>query len=201
MAVSGKVATFRGRRQMANPALDVVEGEWTGRVVPIYPQSEKAGISSMEIAACVAEALDWAGGLEDPVPVRPLKEHNFAGRDWSMRQAHQPESVGAKGVARRRLGFDELLRLQLVLVMRKRAVERDCVGIAHKVGSDLVGRFHDGLPFPLTKAQERAIAEIAPTSPNLSRCTGCCRATSGLARPWWRCGASSPLSPAGTRGH
>ena len=49
LAVSGKVTTFRGRRQMANPSVEVVEGEWTGRVVPIYPQSEKAGISSMEI--------------------------------------------------------------------------------------------------------------------------------------------------------
>ena len=68
VAVSGKVTTFRGRRQMANPSVEVVEGEWTGRVVPIYPQSEKAGISSMEIGACIDEALQWVGELEDPVP-------------------------------------------------------------------------------------------------------------------------------------
>ncbi len=68
VAVSGKVTTFRGRRQMANPSVEVVEGEWIGRVVPIYPQSEKAGISSMEIGSCVLEALQWAGELEDPVP-------------------------------------------------------------------------------------------------------------------------------------
>ena len=160
VAVSGKVSVFRGRRQMANPVVEVVEGEWQGRVVPIYPQSEKAGISSMEIGDCVAEALRWVGELEDPVPSEALAEHNFAGRDWSMRQVHQPESVGTKNAARRRLGFDELLRLQLVLVMRKRAVERSSVGIAHYVGSDLVERFRDGLPFPLTGAQERAIKQI-----------------------------------------
>jgi ATP-dependent DNA helicase RecG len=160
VAVSGKVVTFRGRRQMANPSVDVVEGEWTGRVVPIYPQSEKAGITSMEIGACVAEALRWAGELEDPVPPAALREHGFAGRDWSMHQVHQPESMGARVQARRRLGFDELLRLQLVLVMRKRAVERDCVGIAHNVGSEMVRRFREGLPFPLTRAQDRAVAEI-----------------------------------------
>ncbi len=53
VAISGKVTTFRGRRQMSNPSVEVVEGEWTGRVVPIYPQSEKAGITSMEIGSCV----------------------------------------------------------------------------------------------------------------------------------------------------
>jgi ATP-dependent DNA helicase RecG len=160
VAVSGKVATFRGRRQMSNPSVDIIEGEWKGRVVPIYPQSEKAGISSMEIAACIDEALQWAGEIEDPVPEEALDEHNFSARGWSLRQVHQPESVGAKIAARRRLGFDELLRLQLVLVMRKLAVERACQGIAHNVGAPLLARFRESLPFPLTGAQQRAIAEI-----------------------------------------
>jgi len=160
VAVSGKLTMFRGRRQMANPVVEIVDGEWQGRVVPIYPQSEKAGISSMEISECVAEALAWAGEVADPVPREALEEHRFSSRGWSMRQVHQPDSVGAKNDARRRLGFDELLRLQLVLVLRKRAVERASVGIAHEVGSQLVGRFRDSLPFPLTGAQERAIKQI-----------------------------------------
>ncbi len=160
VALSGKVTTFRGRRQMANPSVEVVEGDWTGRVLPIYPQSEKAGISSMEIGACVAEALLWAGQLEDPLPGWVLERHGFAPRDWAVRQAHQPGSVTDAFVARRRLGFDELLRLQLLLVMRKRAIERESIGIAHAVGSQLVAAFRDALPFSLTGAQQKAIAEI-----------------------------------------
>jgi ATP-dependent DNA helicase RecG len=160
VAISGKVTTFRGRRQMSNPSVEVVEGEWMGRVVPIYPQSEKAGITSMEIGSCVLEALQWAGELEDPVPSAALKANNFAPRGWSMWNVHQPGSWADKEAARRRLGFDELLRLQLVLVMRKRAVERECEGIAHDVGSELLGRFRESLPFSLTGAQERAIQEI-----------------------------------------
>ncbi|HXR21011.1 MAG TPA: ATP-dependent DNA helicase RecG [Acidimicrobiales bacterium] len=160
VAISGKVTTFRGRRQMSNPSVEVVEGEWMGRVVPIYPQSEKAGITSMEIGSCVLEALQWAGELEDPVPSEALKANKFAPRGWSMWNVHQPGSWADKDAARRRLGFDELLRLQLVLVMRKRAVERECEGIAHDVGSDMLGRFRESLPFSLTGAQERAIQEI-----------------------------------------
>lgn len=41
-------------------------------------------------------------------------------------------------MARRRLAFDELLRVQLVLVMRKRLIERDSIGIQHKVNGQLV---------------------------------------------------------------
>jgi ATP-dependent DNA helicase RecG len=160
VAISGKVTTFRGRRQMSNPSIEVVEGEWIGRVVPIYPQSEKAGITSMEIGSCVLEALQWAGELEDPVPSEALKVNNFAPRGWSMWNVHQPGSWADKDAARRRLGFDELLRLQLVLVMRKRAVERECEGIAHDVGSKMLERFRESLPFSLTGAQERAIQEI-----------------------------------------
>ena len=38
----GKVELFRNRRQMTNPVVDLV-GDKTGRIVPVYPQSEKAG--------------------------------------------------------------------------------------------------------------------------------------------------------------
>ena len=38
---------------------------------------------------------------------------------------HLPETMAEKEQARRRLAFDELLRVQTVLVMRKRALERE----------------------------------------------------------------------------
>ncbi|MGH9107547.1 MAG: ATP-dependent DNA helicase RecG [Acidimicrobiales bacterium] len=160
VAVSGKVTTFRGRPRMTNPSVEIVEGDWQGRVVPIYPQSEKAGISSMEIGDCVAEALGLVGELEDPVPAMVLKQYELVGRDWAIHQVHQPASVGASHAARRRLGFDELLRLQLALVMRKRAVERESQGIAHQIAPPLLERFRATLPFSLTRAQQTAIAEI-----------------------------------------
>ena len=44
----GKVELFRNRRQMTNPVVDLV-GDKTGRIVPVYPQSEKAGIMSWDV--------------------------------------------------------------------------------------------------------------------------------------------------------
>src|SRR5262249_17294807 len=71
-----------------------------------------------------------------------------------------PETMRDKELARRRLAFDELLRVQLVLVLRKRALEREAAGIRHDVTGSLVARFHDHLPFPLTNAQRRTVGEI-----------------------------------------
>jgi ATP-dependent DNA helicase RecG len=157
--VFGKVERFRGRTRMTNPVVDLV-GDRTGRIVPVYPQSEKAGISSWEIGDWVAEALRRARTFVDPLPERWRRRLELPTRDWSLHQIHAPDSMANGQIARRRLAFDELLRLQMILVMRKRAVERDAVGIRHQVDGQLVRRFRQGLPFSLTGAQDRAIAEI-----------------------------------------
>jgi len=156
----GKLETFRGRRQMTNPVVDLV-GDRTGRIVPIYPQSDKAGLTTWELAGFVEEALARAGPFADPLPREWRDRLGVLDRTWAFRSIHNPESMAAAHTARRRLVLDELLRMQLALVMRKRAIERESKGIAHVTDGELVLRFHDRLPFTLTGAQRRAIAEIA----------------------------------------
>ena len=71
--------------------------------------------------------------------------------------------------ARRRLVFDELFRLQLALVLRRRAFEVNARALRHDVSpreitgavaDTLVARFLARLPYELTKAQRRALAVI-----------------------------------------
>jgi ATP-dependent DNA helicase RecG len=155
----GKLGVYRGARQMTNPVVDLI-GNRTGRIVPIYPQSDKAGLSTWELGEWIEEARERAGDLVDPLPDEWRDSLDLVDRTWAMAQIHAPESMGAAMAARRRLAFDELLRLQVILVMRKRAVERDARGIRHQVEGPLVARFREALPFPLTGAQQRAIAEI-----------------------------------------
>ncbi|HMC43678.1 MAG TPA: DEAD/DEAH box helicase, partial [Acidimicrobiales bacterium] len=156
----GKLEVFQGRKQMTNPVVDLI-GDRTGRIVPIYPQSEKSGVATWELAGWMDEALSRAGELVDPVPEEWKDRLDLQDRTWAMRQIHGPDSLATAGQARRRLAFDELFRLQMTLVMRKRAIERESKGIRHKVEGDLVTRFHGALPFPLTRAQLQAIGEIA----------------------------------------
>jgi len=161
VAMFGKADLFRGVLQMTNPIVDLI-GDRTGRIVPIYPQSEKANLSTWEIAGWVENALERCKerGLVDPVPTKILAQHELVDRTTALWGIHLPESISAKDAARRRLAFDELLRVQLVLVGRKRAFERDSTGIRHVVNGEMQKRFVAALPFGLTSAQLRVILEI-----------------------------------------
>jgi ATP-dependent DNA helicase RecG len=159
VVVFGKLEMFQGRKQMTNPVVDLV-GDRTGKIIPIYPQSEKARLNTWDLAEWIDESLRRAVELTDPVPEAVLDRLNLVSRDWALRHIHEPESMEEVGAARKRLVFDELLRIQLVLVRRKRQYEASSKGIGHDVGGALLQRFVDTLPWPLTGAQARAIREI-----------------------------------------
>ena len=161
IALYGKADTYQGGLQMANPIVDLI-GDRTGRIVPIYPQSEKVQLTTWEIASFVEEALRRSSerGIADPVPHEITDRLDLMARGQAFTSIHAPETMREKEAARRRLAFDELLRVQLVLVLRKRELERSSRGIAHDVDGELVRRFHEALPYPLTDAQRRAIAQI-----------------------------------------
>ena len=161
IALFGKPDVYRGGLQMTNPIVDLI-GDRTGRIVPIYPQSEKSGLSTWEIAGWVEDALRKCEprGLADPVPADVRRQMGLISRHEALHRIHLPETMGEKEGARRRLAFDELLRVQTVLVMRKRALERESRGIRHVVDGELVPRLRASLPYSLTTAQQKAITEI-----------------------------------------
>ena len=158
----GKVDQYRGRLQMTNPLVDLV-GDRTGRIVAVYPQSEAARLHSWEVDRLVAEALRRVmkiRGFADPVPVDVRNRYNLVGRSEAYHGIHRPSSMGEVAEARRRLVFDELLRIQLELVERKHAMECGSAGVAHDISGAMVGQFVERLGFNLTDAQRRVIAEL-----------------------------------------
>ncbi len=166
-AFFGKLDVYRGKRQMTNPAVDVLRraGEaedYSGEIVAIYPQSGKADVSSWQIRRVVAEVLRRCAvrGIADPLPEWARDELDLIDRSDAYRMVHAPEVFSEHIAARKRLVFDEFLRMQLALVARKRAFEANQQGIEHQVDRSLVDQFHSGLPFPLTGDQRRAIDEI-----------------------------------------
>jgi ATP-dependent DNA helicase RecG len=156
----GKVERFGGRLQMTNPVVDLV-GDRTGRIIPVYPQSEKARIMSWDLARWIDEVLERAGEFAEPLPESVRRRFDLVERTEAFHSIHAPDSMAAVERARRRLVFDELLRMQLALVQRKRRLEAESRGIAHDTSRlELLGRFVERLAFPLTGAQRRVIDEI-----------------------------------------
>ncbi|HEY8081217.1 MAG TPA: ATP-dependent DNA helicase RecG, partial [Acidimicrobiales bacterium] len=178
----GKLDEFRGTLRMVNPVVDVIVGmdgdersaSKTMRVIPVYPASAKAGLTSWELSRACAEALRRAGEFADPLD--ELRDRlELVTRTEAMQGIHAPSSIADTEAARARLVFDELFRLQLSLVARKAALAQDAKGIAHPAnpadaltprgallgdGATLVARFLAGLAYEATGAQRRAIAEL-----------------------------------------
>ena len=156
----GKLERYGGRPQMTNPVVDLI-GDRTGRIIPVYPQSDKAGLMSWDIARWMDEVLERAGDFTDPIPPAALARFDLVDRTTAFHRIHAPETMADVEAARRRLVFDELLRVQLALVERKHRLEAESRGIEHQVEVlHHLDRFVEGLAFPLTGAQRRVIDEI-----------------------------------------
>ena len=164
IALYGKLEVYRGQRQLTNPVVDVLGRAGdpkTGVVVPIYPQSGKADVSTWEIQPVVARVLEWVGPLAETLPADVLAELKLVDRTRAYHDVHQPEDGRAAHQAQRRLRFDEFLRMQVGLVARKRAIEAAESGIAHTVSTASSSRGSSPrCPFLLTGDQRRAIDAI-----------------------------------------
>ncbi len=162
-AFSGKVKTFRGRLQMDAPAYDLLrasgESLHTGRIVPIYPATER--VSATQLRRLLHNAFERLGRVPDPLPAPVRSERNLMSKDVATRLVHFPEDLEQIADARRRLVFEELFVLQVGLALRKRHIEEDLRGISHVTEGELSKAFVASLPFRATKAQERVMGEIA----------------------------------------
>ncbi len=161
VVIFGKMDIYRGSPRMTNPVVDLV-GDKTGRIVPIYQQSGKAGLTTWEFGAWVADALHKSSvrGFAEPLPLSIRRQHNLIDRAEALTNIHNPTSIKQTIEARNRLVFDELLRIQLILVARKRSFETTNYGIVHEFQGKFVDHLLSTLPFQLTNAQIRVVNEI-----------------------------------------
>lgn len=162
VALSGEVDAFRGLRQMTSPDVDVLhapsEGLLTGRVVPIHPAVAKIKVGTIRRA--IHNALKRSSPIDDVIPVEFLAAHRLMDRDTAFHSIHFPDTLEDIASARKRLVYDELLRLELALAVQKRHQMDTANGIVHDEPGDLARAFIAGLPYELTGAQRRALEEI-----------------------------------------
>jgi len=132
-------------------------------LTPVYPTT--AGLSQFALRKLVLGALDEAV-LDDTLPESVRRRHALAGIAQSIRSLHRPapdaaaeEFTGRTGEAWRRVKFDELLAQQLSMRIAYRA-RRARNALPLPSTGPLLRRFLGKLPFRLTRAQGRAMAEI-----------------------------------------
>jgi ATP-dependent DNA helicase RecG len=78
----------------------------------------------------------------------------------ALRAVHRPVSAEEAERGRRRLAFDELLDLQLMLIRARAVAKRQRSGVAFELRRELTTRLREHLPWTLTGDQQRALREI-----------------------------------------
>jgi len=152
--------------RLVDPAGPILVEE---HLTPIYPATE--GVHQLTLRALTEQALQYlntagSGGLTDWLPASLASSFRLASLPAALRYVHRPPPdarlellAAGNHPAQQRLAFEELLAHHLSLRrMRLRAEHTAAPSLAG--AQTLAGRFVELLPFSLTAAQQRVIAEI-----------------------------------------
>ena len=164
LAASGPADTYRGSVMLVNPRFQVIYDPAgtdlsSDELLPVYPAGNR--LSSAQIAAIIRKALPRLAPLvQEWHEPALLRARALMGRRAAVEAMHRPEDREQWGQARRRLAYDECFLMQSALaVQRARGLERPAHPMPPSVQIDR--RIRARLPFTLTAAQDRAVAEIA----------------------------------------
>lgn len=137
-----------------------VRSETIGRLLPVYGLTE--GLGADRLRQVVEAVIPLVSSWPDPLPEALRRSQKLMGRSEALTQIHGPSGQEQLQASRRRLVFDEFLLLQLGLAQRRRQLSlRPAPPLALPPGGEgLVQKFLTILPFGLTGAQQRVLAEI-----------------------------------------
>jgi len=158
--VYGKVGQFLGYLTFESPEWEYKSRREleTARLVPSYPLTE--GLTQKRVRQLVKTALDMGlAGVDEPLPQNIREKLGLPGIRWALANMHFPRDWDTLDKARKRLAFDEFLMLQLGMLQRKRAAQLE-PGTPLTVADEWISEYESGLPFKLTGAQRRTLAEI-----------------------------------------
>jgi ATP-dependent DNA helicase RecG len=163
VALSGKVNVFRGQLTFESPEYELLGGQeelvHTGRLVPVYPSTE--GLTQRTIRGLVKRSLDAClSQVDEFLPGDLLDRTELLGLQNAIDKMHYPDSSAVWNAARRRLAFDELFLLQYAVLERRRDWRDHGEGVSLSEGREALDAFLESLPFKLTTAQSKVLAEI-----------------------------------------
>jgi len=172
VVVHGRVDWVGGRRahlMMVNPEFEVgADGETgahAGRIVPIYPLTR--GLAQRTLRQLLFDlAAQFAGQAGEHLPEAVRAQHGLPTRAEALLALHRPPDDAdldalneGRSLAHHRLIYEELYFLQLALLWQ-RHLRGEGSRPPYRGPSRLGERLLARLPFALTAAQERVVAEI-----------------------------------------
>lgn len=159
--LSGKVDRFHGHLSMTHPDFEILRPGDTPRLglVPVYPLA--GDLKQRFLQDLTAEVVpQFAPAMPDLLPEHIRRQQGLVERGWAILHQHWPASVNEREQSRRRLVFDEFLRMSLAVQWLHRT-EPGIAAPSLDTANPLLAQFLDTLPFVLTAGQREAWQEIA----------------------------------------
>ena len=163
--VSGTASYYRGEKHITAPDCEFFPDDLnrefihTNRIVPVYPLT--SGISQRMMRKIIKEALDKCKErIEENLPAELITSMNFVGREKAFRQIHYPGTFQNLEEAVRRLKFEEVFFIHLLLKKRRKRIRE--INLRPKISPpyNLLKNFLSYLPFDLTDSQKKVLHEI-----------------------------------------
>jgi ATP-dependent DNA helicase RecG len=160
LVVYGKPKSSKAGVVISHPEFEIVEEDaeasiHLNRITPVHRATE--GLSARVMRRLIWDLLERLE--DDTVESLVPSTLDSTPRPWALRQIHFPDTPENLEKARRHLVLSEFFTMQLC-VAAKRAEQIAQPGAVHATSDTLMRRLHEALPFPLTGAQQRSIAEI-----------------------------------------
>ena len=165
--LSGRATWFGRTLQLANPKVEAADAEpvHTGRMVPVYRLTE--GLKEGYLRRWLHTAVEGApkrspvvNEVPDGLPATIRRRRELLPLPEALKEVHFPSTEARLLEGRRRLAFDELLTLQLGLAQRRARWQKNAKAPKLAIPDREFEGWLAGLPFMLTEAQHKAIAEI-----------------------------------------
>jgi len=167
---NGKKYSLFGRINNSGGLLNITHPEFldiddVGELRAVY--SLPGGIQQKTYAAAVDNVIEmYLDYLPDLMPVRLMDKYNFPEIKDAVRTLHRPKpDENHKALADRthpaykRFVYEELFYTQLGLLLKKRAYSKE-KGIKFEIKEEYLNDIKDLLPFKLTSAQKKSLADI-----------------------------------------
>lgn len=159
LIISGKVefSAFDGIMQISVRDFEIDTGV-NPKIVPIYPLTE--GLYPKKIRSLIEYVLrNHLTEITEWMPKKLIAKYALVDLSEAIQTLHFPEKMAMVESARRRLAFDDFFVFQLGLGLRRSKLKK-AKGISFEVDQKVLTEFKSSLPFKLTAAQEKVLADI-----------------------------------------
>jgi ATP-dependent DNA helicase RecG len=168
--LTGEIRGYASGKNMVHPDYELLDPEDSDtahlqRIIPVYSETE--GLKQKTIRRIMMNvAGQYASSVSSPIPEVICRGRGLIGMKEALQALHFPPQDGEIGLyldgrsdAHRRVIYDEFFFLQLGMALKKKSRLLD-PGISFRRDGTLLQKFFELLPYRLTAAQRRVIAEI-----------------------------------------